>query len=437
MNDKTENLPAKREARQFMEVTSDVALYDTSRFEHMQRVATVMAKSTLIPAGLRTNNFEETMGNCFLVVNQALHWQMDPFAVAQCMSVVHGKPCYEGKLIAAVLQGRMGVRLSYQWNDEEGDKFGITVTGKHPDDDEPVSVKGTVEDWKTLDKEKRVQKQWTGANARRQLAYRGAREWCRLYAPELLLGVYAIDEMQDARAGVVDTTGGPVIDVPSISAGFASKTPAEAAGEVQAPEASPEPTDAPEAPQDAAEPQSEPDPEPEGEPEAEPEPPAELELEGEEAPEADPDPDLEPEEPADDGADDDQAKREEAAADVMSQLILAFEKCEDWAAIKRCLAHVAKESPQAFAEAPAWLASKVRGAAFARGQDVQSDLNWDTDVTAYRCWLELVEDSEAIRDAWQELMDLEMFTKLAEDKREGLKVLTMDRIAFLEEGHDD
>ena len=38
---------------------------------------------------------------------------MDPFAVAQCCSVVHGKLVYEGKLVAAVLDAKLGVRLTY------------------------------------------------------------------------------------------------------------------------------------------------------------------------------------------------------------------------------------------------------------------------------------------------------------------------------------
>ncbi|AGH31344.1 RecT family protein [Tetraselmis viridis virus SI1] len=440
MTDESQNLPAERKPREFMPVESGVALYDTSRFEHMQRVASVMAKSTLIPDALKAQTYDQTMGNCFLVVNQALHWQMDPFAVAQCMSVVHGKPCYEGKLIAAVLQGRLGVRLRYEWNDETGDKFAITVTGKHPEDDEPVSVTGTVGDWKTSEKNGNTKANWTGANARRQLAYRGAREWCRLYAPELLLGVYAIDEMEDAYAGKVDTRGGPVIDLPKISAGFSSEEAQEGPDTVQGPEPEDEPETAAGKDQGQNEPASEPEatgdiPEPEPgdtlEPESRtPEPASEEEAE----PEPDPEPAAD-EAPDDEG--DEPSQAEEEATEVMSSLIMGFEKCEDWESIKRCLAHVAKETPDAWANAPAWLASKVRGAAFARGQDVQQDLDYSTDITAYRCWLELVEDPDAIRDAWGEMMELPMFTKLADSKQEGLKTLTMDRIAFLEEGHDE
>ncbi len=105
--------------RQLIEVIDPVPVLDTSRFEHMQRIATVMARSSLIPESLCTFGtkdnkqdlpYEQVLSNCFLVVNQAVRWGLDPFAVAQCVSVVHGKLCYEGKLVSAVLGAVPGIR---------------------------------------------------------------------------------------------------------------------------------------------------------------------------------------------------------------------------------------------------------------------------------------------------------------------------------------
>src|SRR5690606_19737175 len=89
--------------RQIIEVVDPVPVLDTSRFEHMQRIATVMAQSTLIPESLYKEKDNELplsqiISNCFLVVNQAVRWGLDPFAVAQSVAVVRGKLCYEGKL---------------------------------------------------------------------------------------------------------------------------------------------------------------------------------------------------------------------------------------------------------------------------------------------------------------------------------------------------
>jgi hypothetical protein len=177
-----------------------VDVMDTARFEHMQRIATIMARGTLIPSSLckEKDPADDTgkkelwlpesaiIANCFRIVNQSVRWGMDPFAVLDCASLVHGKLCWEGKLIAAVIDAKLGIKLKYTWNDKTGDALAIVVSGTFPDTGETKTVEGTVGEWKT--------KQW-GGEFKKRLAYRGAREWARLHAPATMLGVYTIDEM--------------------------------------------------------------------------------------------------------------------------------------------------------------------------------------------------------------------------------------------------
>ena len=188
-------------------VTDVIPVLDTARFEHMQRVAVVMAASNLIPDGLCMTRGEDgklqllpeaqIKANCFLVVNQAVRWGMDPFAVAQCVSVVHGKLCYEGKLIAAVIEAKLGINLEYAITGQ-GEAMKVVVSGAI--DGEPVvdskkqpkTVKGTVADWKTDGKGS----PWAARRISRMLRYRGAREWSRVHTPGLMLGVYSDDEME-------------------------------------------------------------------------------------------------------------------------------------------------------------------------------------------------------------------------------------------------
>ena len=197
--------PSPRPARQTYQVIDPIPILDTARFEHMQRVANVMARSNLIPESLScfvegTGSArkvirladDQVMANCFLAVNQAVRWGMDPFAVAQCVSVVHGKLCFEGKLIAAVIESKLGIKLHYTWNDAAGDNLAIKVSGTYPGEDDPRVVEGTVREWKTTG----VGSPWVN-QPRKQLAYRGAREWGRLHSPGIMLGVYSDDEMEE------------------------------------------------------------------------------------------------------------------------------------------------------------------------------------------------------------------------------------------------
>ena len=150
--------------RERIQVVDVIPVLDTGRFEQMQRIATVMAESGLIPDSLTLQPVYDDEGKkirdeiapaktvvarCFLIVNQAVGWQLDPFSVAQCASVVHGRVCYEGKLIAAVVDQNIGVRLDYKWNDKTGDAMGVEVFGTVPGETTPRVVSGTVGQWKT------------------------------------------------------------------------------------------------------------------------------------------------------------------------------------------------------------------------------------------------------------------------------------------------
>src|SRR4051812_4778693 len=184
-----ENAPRRAEA---IQVFDPIPVLDTGRFEQMQRIAAIMSRSPLVPDTLRGNadgygrdrklvlhEPEVILANCFLVVNQAVRWNMDPFAVAQCCSVIHGRLMYEGKLVAAVLDEKLGVKLEYEFNDRTGEDFGVRVIGP-PVRDYARVVEGTVGQWKTM----RQGSPWLEpANHARQLRYRGAREWARAFEP--------------------------------------------------------------------------------------------------------------------------------------------------------------------------------------------------------------------------------------------------------------
>lgn len=209
-----ELVPAQQRTRA-LAVDDVVDIMDTNRFEQMGRIANVMAMSSLIPESLAgfyegTGNnrvfkpfpIETVKANCFLIVNQSVRWGLDPFAVAQATSIVRGKLCYEGKLVAGVISAKLGIDLDYDFNDKTGDALGVTVSGIVGG--KTKTVGGTVGEWKT-----------TGSNSpwgnghesnKRMLRYRGTREWARAYTPALMLGVYTQDEMLDAAERARDVT---------------------------------------------------------------------------------------------------------------------------------------------------------------------------------------------------------------------------------------
>jgi len=169
------------------------ALMPTSIHEAIQ-LSEIMAKANLVPEHLRGKS-----GDCLLIVMQAQRWGMDAVSVAQCTSVVHGRLCYEGKLVAAALyaMGAVEGRLEYDIQGS-GQAASIIVTGTPRGGSGPQTVRGTVKDWRTFTKNKdgkQVENAWDKI-PEDMLVYRGTRQWARRYAPEALLGVYTPDEVE-------------------------------------------------------------------------------------------------------------------------------------------------------------------------------------------------------------------------------------------------
>ena len=243
MNDVVSLPAAASQRREIQSVVDPVPVLDTSRFEHMQRVANIMARSSMIPESLRTEGrgtdktplpFEQVMANCFLVVNQAVRWGFDPFAVISCCAVVHGRLAYEGKLVSAVIDAKLNIKLHHHFvGDTASEACRIYLS------DEPFTAEiiqqlrpgiklpgmrlwdGSVAEWKTTG----AGTPWTPKNFTRMLIYRGTRDWTRIYEPSVLLGVYTDDELMDLAE---DARARRATPVPSTLADrlAAAKTPA-------------------------------------------------------------------------------------------------------------------------------------------------------------------------------------------------------------------
>lgn len=171
-------------------------LLDTGRFEHMQRIAMAMARASLIPDHLHGKGanpaavYEQTAANCLLIVNQAIRWGVDPFAVAAETYVVHGKLGFQGKLVAAVINARAGLigRLNYTFAGQ-GDDRTVTVSGQLEGEPEIRTVTLTVGQAKTDND------MWR-KDPDQKLVYSGATRWARRHCPEVMLGVVTAEDLE-------------------------------------------------------------------------------------------------------------------------------------------------------------------------------------------------------------------------------------------------
>jgi hypothetical protein len=189
-----------------MTTTGGNALMPTT-MEGAMKLAEAMSRGKLLPTHL-----QGSIGDCLMVVEQAMRWGMSPFAVAQCTSLVKGKLMFEGKLVAAALHtsGALATRLSYEYSGEGAARV-VRVSATLAGETAPRFVDVRWADAKT-------ENAFWKSQPDQQLAYHGARVWARRYAPEVMLGVYAPEEMDAPptpyAGATVDGVAEPVAVVP-------------------------------------------------------------------------------------------------------------------------------------------------------------------------------------------------------------------------------
>lgn len=236
----TTALVAAPAPRQAIVVDHVHPLLDTGRFEQMQRAAKALMCTTLFNDTVRGKSPEECFSNLLVIFDYADRWKVPAVMLAQCASIVHGKLMWEGKAIAAAMQATLGVELHYHWVGERGgDEYRVYVwdqdfatmseevlaslaPGKYPRGTRMID--GSVAEWRTFQKDNRSPNPaWTGRATQNQLAYRGAREWARLYASATMLGVYGDDEFSAVEERMANVT--PAAPAARITTGFTRAAP--------------------------------------------------------------------------------------------------------------------------------------------------------------------------------------------------------------------
>ncbi|UAN11860.1 recombinase RecT [Raoultella planticola] len=202
-------------------VGTAAAIFSPEGINQLVRFAELMAQSRVtVPAHLAGKP-----ADCMAVAMQAAQWGMNPFAVAQKTHVINGALGYEAQLVNAAITAMAPTkdRVHFEWfgpwenvigkfiekTNDKGKKY--LVAGWSAADEKGCGVKI----WATLkgESEPRVldllltQAQvrnstlW-GSDPKQQLAYLGVKRWARLYCPDVILGVYTPDELQETTPRV-------------------------------------------------------------------------------------------------------------------------------------------------------------------------------------------------------------------------------------------
>lgn len=173
-------------------------LLDTGKFEHMWRVASLFAKSQLVPA-----HFREKPEDCFIATQMAIRLGVDPMMMMQNTYIVQGKPGMQAVLAIALINSsglfENSIDYEVEGSNPKVDPYRVRAwavrksTGKRVD--------GPWIDWSVVKAEgwdKKGGSKWMTIPGL-MFMYRAAAWFGRLHCPERLMGMQTADEIEDVE----------------------------------------------------------------------------------------------------------------------------------------------------------------------------------------------------------------------------------------------
>ncbi|EDQ2392344.1 recombinase RecT [Salmonella enterica subsp. enterica] len=194
-------------------------------FDRLRTLSDVMANSgSFVP-----EHYRGKPDACMAVVMQAARWGMDPFAVAQKTFIVgnSGVLGYEAQLVNAVINtmaptkdrihfewfgsweniigrfvkktsGRGNEYIAPNWDSKDEDGVGVRAWATLKGETEPRELVLMLSQAQV-----RNSTLWA-SDPRQQLAYLAVKRWARLYCPDVILGVYTPDELEERGEKVIN-----------------------------------------------------------------------------------------------------------------------------------------------------------------------------------------------------------------------------------------
>lgn len=185
-----------------------IDFFDVNQFAHAQRVAGVFANSMLAPQA-----FQGNIANCVIALDIAARTGSSPLAVMQNLNIIHGKPSWSSQyIIASLLACGRFTPLRYEMKDAGPiDLKGVKTNNKICVAyawEKTIPISGQTRENRLESPEitcaMAIQEGWWSKNGSKwpvmtdlMLRYRAATLFGRMYAPDILMGMQAQEEVQD------------------------------------------------------------------------------------------------------------------------------------------------------------------------------------------------------------------------------------------------
>lgn len=197
------------------------SIYSTPQsFEDAQRVCKMLCASTLVP-----KEYQGNISNTMIAYEVSVRTGMSPFMVMQNLDIIQGRPSWSSKYVIAALNacGRFSpIQFEYQdlgaktveytevvWSEVQGRKQKNSVKKSINIQDRSCvayarNVYGDIVKGPAVSMEMAVREGWYTKDGSKwvtmpelMLSYRSAKFFGNLYAPDVLMGMSSVDEVND------------------------------------------------------------------------------------------------------------------------------------------------------------------------------------------------------------------------------------------------
>jgi hypothetical protein len=170
--------------------TDSQETFSLQAFDHAQRVAKALSSSTMIP-----KDYQNNIPNTLVALEMAHRIGASPLMVMQNLHIIQGRPSWSSAFIIAALNasGRF-TALKYKATDKSCKAYATEkATGELLEGPTVTLDMAKAEGWLTKQGSK-----WQ-TMPELMLRYRAAAFFGRLYAPEIMMGMHAVEEISDVQ----------------------------------------------------------------------------------------------------------------------------------------------------------------------------------------------------------------------------------------------
>ena len=161
-------------------------------FSTAARMASALSKSTIVP-----KEYQRNEGNCIIAIEMANRLKVSPMMVMQNLYIVNGRPAWSSQYIIAMINNSKKYKTEIKYKIEgEGDDRSCMA---YVEDYNGNIVEGPVISMKMAKDEG-----WSTKNGTKwktmpdvMLRYRAASFFGRLNCPDMVMGMYSVEEVQD------------------------------------------------------------------------------------------------------------------------------------------------------------------------------------------------------------------------------------------------